>query len=180
MPLKSKYTTQLDSELKSTLNKTNAHALPHLEKIVLNIGFGRVRDKKEVVDKIKNNLATISGQIPKTTKAKKSIAGFKVREGELVGMKVTLRGERMYSFFDKIINIVLPQIRDFNGMKKSSFDGDGNYTFGIKEQVIFPEISYDDIDVLHGLSVTITINSKTEDEARKYLELIGFPFERNE
>lgn len=165
--------------LQSDLKIDNILAMPKMEKIVISIGIGKIRDKKEAVEKIIQNLKNISSQQPIITQAKKSVSGFKVREGEKIGLKVTLRGDRMWSFYDKLINTALPQIRDFQGFKRNSLDKQGNVSVGIKEHVIFPEISYDDIDVVHGLSATISIKSKNKKEAEKYLGAINFPFERN-
>lgn len=177
MQSKTKFNKNSDN-LKKVLNKTNNLDLPKLDKIVISVGTAKIRDKKELIDKVIENLKKITGQKPIITAAKKSIAGFKVREGEKIGVKVTLRKEKMWSFYDKVINTSLPQIRDFQGFKKSSLDNDGNISFGVKEQTIFPEISYDDVNFTHGLLVTITIKSKSKEEAVAYLESINFPFER--
>jgi len=178
MQSKEKYNQNI-IKLKESLGKTNLLALPKITKITLSIGFAKVRDKKDIVAKIKENIADIAGQRAIITKSKKSIAGFKVRDGEEIGLKVTLRGDRMWQFLDKLINTALPQIRDFNGFSRSCVDKQGNVAIGIREHIIFPEISYDDINITHGLSATITIKADNREEAIKYLELINFPFERD-
>jgi len=176
--LKEKYLTEVVPQLKARLDYTNIMQLPRLEKIVFNIGLGEAIQDPKALEAAEKDLSTISGQRPVTTKAKKSIAPFKLRAGMPIGMKVTLRGKRMYDFFDKLVNIVLPRFRDFRGVSRDSFDGRGNYNLGIKEQIVFPEIDYDKIDKIRGFEVTIVTTAKNDDEARTLLELMGMPFRR--
>lgn len=178
MQVKEKYTIKIYDELKTTLKKKNILNLPRLEKITVSVGIGKIRDKKDMIAKTIDNLTKITGQKPVVTKSKKSISGFKLREGEKVGLKVTLRGKRMFDFYDRLINTALPQIRDFSGIAISSIDKSGNVSIGIKEHVIFPEISYDEIDSSHGIGVTITIKADSKEEAIQYYKISGFPLER--
>ena len=150
--------------------------IPKLDKIVINVGAGEARDNSKVIDSISNDLAAITGQKPIVCKAKKSVANFKVREGMNIGVKVTLRGERMYEFLDRLFNIALPRVRDFRGINANSFDGRGNYNMGIKEQLIFPEIDYDKIDKVRGMDICFVTTAKTDEEARELLSLMGAPF----
>ena len=150
--------------------------IPKLEKIVINMGLGEVKENPKAVENAVNDLSLITGQKPVVTKAKKSVAAFKVREGMNIGCKVTLRGTRMYAFADKLINITLPRIRDFHGIPGNSFDGRGNYAMGIKEQIIFPEIEYDKIDKVRGMDVIFVTTAKTDEEAKALLKLMGMPF----
>lgn len=152
--------------------------VPRLEKIVLNIGLGEAIQNAKALEAASADLATISGQRPVTTIARKSIAGFKLRQGMAIGLMVTLRGRRMYEFLDRLVNAVLPRIRDFQGVSRDSFDGRGNYSLGMKEQIIFPEISYDKIDKIRGLQVSIVTTARTDEEGRRLLELMGMPFTR--
>ncbi|TPG22581.1 50S ribosomal protein L5 [Sphingomonas koreensis] len=154
----------------------NALEVPRIEKIVLNMGVGEATQDKKKVDQAAQEMELIAGQKPVVTKAKKSIAQFKLREGMPIGCKVTLRRERMYEFLDRLITIAMPRIRDFRGLNPKSFDGRGNYAMGLKEQLVFPEISYDRIDKVRGLDVIVTTTAKTDDEARELLRLFGFPF----
>lgn len=154
----------------------NVMQVPHLTKITLNMGVGEAVADKKVIDHAQNDLTLISGQKAVVTKAKKSIAGFKIREGWPVGCKVTLRGERMYEMLDRLVNIAIPRIRDFRGFSAKAFDGRGNYTLGIREQIVFPEIEYDKIDKIRGLDITITTTAKTNAEARALLAAFNFPF----
>ena len=176
--LKEKYLTEVVPQLKARLDYTNIMQLPRLGKIVFNIGLGEAIQDPKALEAAEKDLSTISGQRPVTTKAKKSIAPFKLRAGMPIGMMVTLRGKRMYDFFDKLVNIVLPRFRDFRGVSRDSFDGRGNYSMGIKEQIVFPEIDYDKIDKIRGFEVTIVTTAKNDDEARTLLELMGMPFRR--
>ena len=176
--LKEKYLTEVVPQLKARLDYTNIMQMPRLEKIALNIGLGEAIQDPKALEAAEKDLSTISGQRPVTTKAKKSIAPFKLRAGMPIGMMVTLRGKRMYDFFDKLVNIVLPRFRDFRGVSRDSFDGRGNYSLGIKEQIVFPEIEYDKIDKIRGFEVTIITTAKNDDEARTLLELMGMPFRR--
>ena len=155
----------------------NVNQVPKLVKITINSGLGDVKDNAKSVQLAQEELKLISGQKPVLTQAKKSVANFKVREGQSIGMKVTLRGERMYEFFDKFISIALPRVRDFRGVSKKSFDGRGNYAMGVKEQLIFPEISYDQVEKIRGFDICITTTAKTDEEARELLALLGMPFE---
>ncbi len=176
--LKEKYLTEVIPQLKARLGYTNVMQLPKLEKIVLNIGLGEAIQDPKAIEAAEKDLSTMSGQRPVITKAKKSIAPFKLRAGMPIGMMVTLRGKRMYDFFDKLVNIVLPRFRDFRGISRDSFDGRGNYSLGIKEQIVFPEIDYDKIDKVRGFEVIMVTTAKNDDEARTLLELMGMPFRR--
>ena len=157
----------------------NIMQVPRLEKIVLNIGVGEAIQNAKALEAAESDLTTISGQHPVTTRAKKSIAVFRLRTGMPIGLKVTLRGERMYDFFDKLVNIVFPRMREFQGVSRNSFDGRGNYTVGLKEQTIFPEIDYDKIDKARGLEVSIITTAKTDEEGKHLLELLGMPFTKD-
>ena len=157
---------------------SNVMEVPKLEKITINIGLGEAKDNPKLLETAAEELALISGQRPVITKARKSIANFKVREGMSIGTKVTLRGDRMYEFADKFFSIALPRVRDFKGVSRNSFDGRGNYAMGIKEQLIFPEIEYDKIDKIKGMDIVFTTTAKTDEEAMALLGLLGMPFER--
>lgn len=152
--------------------------VPKIEKIILNMGVGEAKENSKFLDSAVEEMTLIAGQKPVVTKAKKSISNFKVREGMSVGCKVTLRGERMYEFLDKLVNIALPRVRDFRGVSKTAFDGRGNYAMGIKEQLIFPEINYDKIDKIRGMDIVITTTANTDEEARELLGLMGMPFRK--
>ncbi|XVE34011.1 50S ribosomal protein L5 [Wukongibacter baidiensis] len=152
--------------------------VPKLEKIVLNMGLGDCKDNRKALELAVKELETIAGQKPVVTRARKSVANFKVREGMPVGAKVTLRGERMYEFLDRIINIALPRVRDFRGINPNSFDGRGNYSLGVKEQLIFPEINYDNVEKIRGMDIVFVTTSKTDEEARELLKLMGMPFSK--
>jgi large subunit ribosomal protein L5 len=154
----------------------NVMQVPRLEKVVVNMGLGEAIQNSKIIDAAINDIMTITGQRPVVTKAKKSIAAFKLRAGMSVGAKVTLRGERMYEFMDKLVNIALPRVRDFRGVSPKSFDGRGNYSMGVKEQLIFPEIDYDKIDKVRGMDIIIVTTAKTDEEARELLKLMGMPF----
>ena len=156
----------------------NAMEVPKLEKITINMGLGGIKDNQKMLETAVQELGIISGQKPVMTKAKKSIANFKLREGMPIGAKVTLRGENMYIFADKFFNIALPRVRDFKGVSKNSFDGRGNYTMGVKEQLIFPEIDYDKIDKIKGMDITFTTTAKTDEEAQALLEMLCMPLEK--
>ena len=157
-------------------NYTNVNQVPKLVKITINSGLGDIKDNSKSIQLAQKELEQIAGQKPVLTVAKKSVANFKVREGQSVGMKVTLRGVRMYEFFDKFVSIALPRVRDFRGVSKKSFDGRGNYSMGVKEQLIFPEISYDQIEKVRGFDICITTTANTDEEARELLALLGMPF----
>ena len=156
----------------------NPMAVPKLEKVIVNMGVGEAKDDKKVMEASLNDMTIITGQKPVITKARKSIANFKLREGMVVGCKVTLRGEKMYSFVDRLINVALPRVRDFHGVSPDSFDGRGNYTMGIKEQLIFPEISYDKIDKIRGMDIVFVTTANTDKESFKLLSLFGMPFRK--
>lgn len=170
------YKQEITPQLMDKFQYKNIMQVPKVEKIILNIGVGEAIQNPKALDAAVNDLSLISGQKPIITKAKKSIAGFKLREGMSIGCKVTLRGERMYLFLDKLINIVLPRVRDFRGVSPQAFDGRGNYSLGIKEQTIFPEIEYDKIDKIRGMEVVIVTTAKTDEEARELLKSMGMPF----
>jgi large subunit ribosomal protein L5 len=176
--LEEKYLTEVAPQLKARLGYENVMQLPKLKKIVLSIGLGEAIQEAKALEAAEKDLATVSGQHPVTTRAKKSISAFKLRAGVPIGMMVTLRGRRMYDFFDKLVNVVLPRFRDFRGVSRDSFDGRGNYSLGMKEQIVFPEIDYDKVDKIRGLEVTIVTTAKNDDEARTLLELMGMPFRR--
>jgi large subunit ribosomal protein L5 len=174
--LKQRYTTEVIPALKSEFGYTNAMQVPRLEKIVVNIGLGEALTNSKAVDAAVGDLALITGQRAIVTKAKKSIATFKVREGNPIGAKVTLRGERMWDFLERLTRVALPRIRDFRGVSGKSFDGRGNYTLGLKEQLSFPEVEFDKIDRLRGLEVTIVTTAKSDEESKKLLAMLGMPF----
>ena len=176
--LEEKYLTELAPQLKARLGYDNIMRLPRLRKIVLSIGLGEAVQEPKALEAVEKDLTTISGQHPVTTRAKKSISAFKLRAGMPVGMMVTLRGKRMYDFFDKLVNVVLPRFRDFRGISRDSFDGRGNYSLGMKEQIVFPEIDYDKVEKIRGFEVTIVTTATNDDEARTLLELMGMPFRR--
>lgn len=170
------YEAEIIPEMTKKFSYKNKLAVPKLEKIIINMGVGEARENAKVLDGAVNDMTIISGQKPMITKAKKSIANFKLREGMNIGCKVTLRGSRMYEFADRLINIALPRVRDFRGVKANSFDGRGNYTMGIKEQLIFPEIEYDKVDKIRGMDIVFVTTAKTDEEARELLRLFGMPF----
>jgi large subunit ribosomal protein L5 len=178
--LKERYKTEIVPKLMEICGYSNIMQVPHLEKIVLNIGVGEAIQNAKALEMAEKDLTTISGQHPITTRAKRSIAAFKLRTGMTVGLKVTLRGERMYAFFDKLVNIVLARVREFQGVSPDSFDGQGNYTLGIKEQIVFPEVDYDQVDKLRGLEATIVTTARTDEEGKHLLELLGMPFAKEE
>jgi large subunit ribosomal protein L5 len=178
--LKDLYNKQIKSELQKELNLKNIHEVPCLEKIVLNIGLGRAKDDKKVIETATNTLRKITGQHPVETVAKHSIAGFKLREGNKIGLKVTLRDERMYEFMDRLINIVLPRLRDFHGVGLKAFDNQGNYSIGLNDQSVFPELTFDETTTVHGLQVIFVINAKEPGHSRPLLEKFGVPFEKKE
>ena len=174
--LQEKYTSEVCKGLMEKFNYKNVNELPKLEKVVINIGCGDAVTNSKAIDSAVEDLTVISGQKPLITKAKKSIAAFKLREGMPIGVKVTLRGSRMYEFLDKFMNIALPRVRDFRGVNPQSFDGRGNYSIGLKEQLIFPEIDYDKIDAVRGMDVCFVTTAKTDEEAKELLTLLGAPF----
>ena len=176
--LKVKYDTELRAALQEELGLGNVMEVPQMTKIVLNCGVGRATQQASLLDGAVADLTVITGQKPLVTKAKKSIAGFKLREGNAIGAKVTLRGARMWEFYDRLVSIAIPRIRDFRGLNPESFDGRGNYTFGVTEQLIFPEIDYDKIDTVRGMDVTIVTTAETDEQGRALLRALGFPFRR--
>ncbi|EGC82268.1 MULTISPECIES: 50S ribosomal protein L5 [Anaerococcus] len=176
--LKEKYQNEVVGKLIEQFGYENVNEVPKLTKIVINVGLGEAKDNQNLLNAAKDELALITGQRPIEIKAKKSVANFKLREGQAIGTKVTLRREKMYDFLDKLINISLPRVRDFRGINPNSFDGRGNYSLGIKEQLIFPEIKYDDVDFLHGMDITVVTTAKTDEEAKAFLQLMGMPFKK--
>jgi large subunit ribosomal protein L5 len=176
--LKLRYDAELRTQLQEKLALPNIMMVPRLEKIVVNMGVGRAAAQQSLLDGAVRDLTIITGQKPLVTKAKKSIAGFKLREGNSIGAKVTLRGDRMWEFFDRLISLAIPRIRDFRGLNPDSFDGRGNYTFGVTEQLIFPEIDYDKVDQPRGMDITIVTTGRTNAEGRALLDAFGFPFRR--
>ncbi len=176
--LKEKYINEVVPALMERFQYKNVMEVPKLEKIVINMGIGEAKDNPKALESAVKELSLITGQKPVVTKAKKSIANFKVRKGMNIGAKVTLRGERMYDFLDKLMNISLPRVRDFRGVSASSFDGRGNYALGIKEQLIFPEIDYDMVEGIRGLDIVVVTTAKTDEEAKAFLELMGMPFRK--
>lgn len=176
--LKDAYISEAVPALMKKFNYNNVMQVPKLEKIVVNMGLGDTKDNPKGMDAAVSELTMIVGQKPVVTKAKKSVANFKVREGMKIGAKVTLRGTRMYEFADRLINIVLPRVRDFRGVPDTSFDGRGNYAMGLKEQFVFPEIVYDQVDKVRGMDIIMVTTAKTDEEARELLTLLGMPFKR--
>ena len=174
--LKEKYLNEVVPVLQEQFKYTNVMAIPKLDKVVINIGLGEAVQNPKALDAALNDLTLITGQKPVVTRAKKSIAGFKLREGMPVGVKVTLRGDRMYEFVDRLLSVALPRVRDFRGVSPKSFDGRGNYSLGLKEQLIFPEIEYDKIDKLRGMEIVFATTAKTDEEGRALLKLLGMPF----
>lgn len=176
--LKDAYISEVVPALMKKFNYKNVMQVPKLEKIVVNMGLGDTKDNPKGLDAAVSDLTTITGQKPVVTKAKKSVANFKVREGMKIGAKVTLRGNRMYEFADRLMNVALPRVRDFRGVPDTSFDGRGNFAMGLKEQLVFPEIVYDNVDKIRGMDVIIVTTAKTDEEARELLALLGMPFKR--
>jgi large subunit ribosomal protein L5 len=174
--LRTVYMQTVVPELEKELGMTNVHQVPRLEKIVLNIGLGRAKDDKKVIEAATNTLRKITGQEPVKTLAKNSIAGFKLREGNMIGLKVTLRGDKMYEFLDRLINIVLPRLRDFHGVSAKAFDKQGNYSIGLQDQSVFPELSFEETTTSHGLQAIFVINAHEPAHSRALLEKFGMPF----
>ena len=177
--IKQKFRDEATPALQQELGLTNVMQVPRFAKIVINMGVGRATQQRSLLDGAITDLTTITGQKPLVTKAKKSIANFKLREGNEIGAKVTLRGDRMWEFYDRLVSLAIPRIRDFRGMPPKQFDGHGNYTFGLNEQLVFPEIDYDKIDTVRGMNVTIVNTAKTDDQGRALLRALGFPFRRD-
>ena len=178
--MQEKYNNEVVPALRKTFDLKNIMQVPRIEKVVVNIGAGEALDNPKALESAVGDLTTITGQKPVTTKARKSIANFKLREGRLIGTKVTLRGDRMWAFLDRLMNTALPRVRDFRGVSANAFDGRGNYTLGLRDQLIFPEIKYDKIDKLRGMEVTIVTSAKNDDQARVMLQLLGMPFSKKE
>ena len=176
--LKERYQEELIPELMKSLDLKNVMQVPRVEKVVINIGVGEAIDNAKALDAAVSDLSIITGQKPIVTKAKKSIANFKLREGRSIGAKVTLRGYRMWAFLDRLMNVALPRVRDFRGVSPNSFDGRGNYTLGLREQLIFPEIDYDQIDKIRGFEVSIVTSAGDDDQGRQLLQLLGMPFRK--
>jgi len=176
--MKDKYETEAKAKIKAKLGVTNEYAIPKLDKIVINFGLGESASNGKALENAIDDLVNISGQRPIVTRAKKSISGFKLRENSAVGLKVTLRKERMYDFFSKLVNIALPRVRDFSGLPTKSFDGKGNYAFGLKEQLVFPEIKYDKVDAVRGMDIIVCTTAKTDAAAKILLEELGLPFRK--
>jgi len=176
--LKQRYNDEIRQQLKERLGLGNIMEVPRFEKVVINMGVGRATQQQSLIDGAVRDLTIITGQKPLVTKAKKSIAAFKLREGNAIGAKVTLRGDRMWEFLDRLISLAIPRIRDFRGLPSQSFDGRGNYTFGVTEQLIFPEIDYDKVDTPRGMDITVVTSARTNDEGRALLAAYGFPFKR--
>ena len=176
--LKAKYNAEIAPALMQKFGYKSTMEIPRIHKIVVNVGCGEARDNAKVLESVVNDLATITGQKPVITRARKSIANFKLREDMPIGAKVTLRGDKMWEFLDRLFNVALPRVRDFQGINPNSFDGRGNYALGIKEQLIFPEIEYDKIDKIRGMDVVICTTAQTDEEARALLEQVGAPFAR--
>jgi len=178
--LKDLYMDEIREQMMKKFGYKNIMQVPKLDKIVVNMGIGEARENEKILDAAARDMAIITGQKPVITKAKKSIANFKIREGMPIGCKVTLRGDRMYEFLDRLVNLALPRVRDFRGVNPNSFDGRGNYALGIKEQLIFPEIEYDQIDKVRGMDIIFTTTANTDEEARELLRLFNMPFARDE
>jgi large subunit ribosomal protein L5 len=176
--MKDRYYSDVVPALKKSLSVENIMQVPKIKKIVVNVGVGEALDNAKALDAAVSDITLITGQKPVITKARKSIANFKLREGRAIGVKVTLRGERMWSFLDRLMNIALPRVRDFRGISADAFDGRGNYTLGIREQLVFPEIEYDKIEKLRGLEVSIVTSARSDDEGRQLLQLLGMPFKK--
>ncbi len=177
--MKERYKTEIVPALQDALNFSNVMQVPQIKKVVVNIGMGEALDNPKALDAAVSDVIQITGQKPVVTKARTSIAAFKLREGRAIGVKVTLRGERMWSFLDRLLNIVLPRVRDFRGVPRDAFDGRGNYTLGLREQLIFPEIEYDKIDKIRGMEITIVTSAQNDEQAAQLLEMLGMPFRKD-
>jgi len=178
--MQEQYNKEVVPALRKAFDFKNPMQVPRIEKVVVNIGMGEALDNPKALESAVSDLTIITGQKPVTIKARKSIANFKLREGRLIGTKVTLRGDRMWAFIDRLLNTALPRVRDFRGVSANAFDGRGNYTLGLRDQLIFPEIEYDKIDKLRGMEVTIVTTAKNDDQARVLLQLLGMPFSKKE
>lgn len=177
--MKDRYTNEIAPALFKSLNFKNVMQAPRISKVVVNIGVGEALENAKALDAAVGDITKITGQKPVITKARKSIANFKLREGRAIGVKVTLRGERMWSFLDRLMNIALPRVRDFRGVSPEAFDGRGNYTLGLREQLVFPEIEYDKIDKIRGLEISIITTARTDEESRQLLSMLGMPFRKD-
>jgi large subunit ribosomal protein L5 len=177
--LKQRYVEEIKGQLQRDLGLANVMQVPQMEKIVVNMGVGRATQQRTLLDGAVRDLGVITGQKPLVTKAKKSIASFKLRAGNEIGAKVTMRGDRMWEFYDRLVSLAIPRIRDFRGMSPTQFDGHGNYTFGLTEQLVFPEIDYDSIDTVRGMDITIVTTAQTDEHGRALLRALGFPFRRD-
>jgi len=177
--LRERYQKEVAPALMKSLNLTNVMQVPRIKKVVVNVGVGEALDNPKALEAAVEDITKITGQKPVITKARKSIAAFKLREGRAIGVKVTLRGERMWDFLDRLMNIALPRVRDFRGVPPDAFDGRGNYTLGLREQLVFPEIDYDKIDKLRGLEISIVTSARTDEEGRQLLKLLGMPFKKD-
>jgi large subunit ribosomal protein L5 len=177
--LRDKYQTDVVPALLEEFNFKNVMMVPRVQKVVLNIGVGEAIDNSRALDAAVNDLTIITGQKPVVTRARKSVANFKLREGRAIGVKVTLRGDRMWALLDRLVSVALPRTRDFRGITPDAFDGRGNYTLGLREQLIFPEIEYDKIDKIRGMEITIVTNAQNDEEGRRLLKLLGFPFQES-
>jgi large subunit ribosomal protein L5 len=178
--MKERYQKEIAPALMKDLSLDNVMQIPKIQKMIVNIGMGEALDNPKSLDAAVSDLTQITGQKPVVIKARKSIANFKLREGRLIGVKVTLRGEKMWSFLDRLLNIVLPRVRDFRGVSPDAFDGRGNYTLGLREQLIFPEIEYDKIDKIRGMEITIVTSAPSDDQARALLQMLGMPFKKGQ
>jgi len=176
--LREKYSKEVIPGLMEKFQYKNIMEVPKLEKVIINMGIGEARDNPKLLESAVQEMTLIAGQKPVVTRAKKSIANFKLREGMPIGVKVTLRGERMYEFLDKLMNIALPRVRDFRGVSPTAFDGRGNFALGIKEQLIFPEIEYDKVESIRGMDIIVVTTAETDEEAKSFLELMGMPFKK--
>jgi large subunit ribosomal protein L5 len=176
--MKEQYQKEVAPALMKALNLDNVMQVPRVQKVVVNIGMGEAMDNPKAMDAAVNDVTLITGQKPVVTKAKNSIANFKLREGRTIGVKVTLRGEKMWAFLDRVMNVVLPRVRDFRGVSPDAFDGRGNYTLGLREQLIFPEIEYDKIDKVRGMEITIVTSARSDDHAAVLLQMLGMPFRK--
>jgi large subunit ribosomal protein L5 len=177
--MKERYVNEVSPALMKSLNLTNVMQVPRIKKVVVNIGLGEAMDNPKALDAAVQDLSAITGQKPVVTKARKSIANFKLREGRAIGTAVTLRGDKMWAFLDRLMNIVLPRVRDFRGVSAEAFDGRGNYTLGLREQIIFPEIEYDKVDKVRGMEITIVTSAPSDDQAAALLQMLGMPFRKD-
>jgi len=177
--MKERYQNEVMPAMMKALNLQNAMEAPRVQKVILNIGMGEAMDNPKSLEAASSDVAAITGQKPVVTKARKSIANFKLREGRAIGVMVTLRGEKMWSFLDRLMNVVLPRVRDFRGISREAFDGRGNYTLGLREQIIFPEIEYDKVDKVRGMEITIVTTARNDDQAAVLLEMLGMPFRKD-